>query len=409
MKSQFERSYRTAVFMAVLFFLASFPLFAGDTGLAKTPPMGWNSWNKFACDINETLIKQIADAMVSSGMKDAGYQYVVLDDCWMAHSRDSAGKLVADSMRFPSGIKALANYVHSKGLKLGIYEDRGSATCQGFPGSYGHEADDANTFASWGVDYLKYDNCHKVGDLQSDYTKMRNALDSCGRPIVFSICSWSFPGPWVTGIGNLWRTTEDISADFAEDINHGTWTQLSILSIIDAQDSLRQYAGPGHWNDPDMLEVGNGMTNGEDRAHFSIWCMLAAPLMAGNDLRTMAQRTKEILMNKEVIAVDQDPLGIEGFRFSSKDSVEIFFKPLAKGDWAMCFLNRGVNPKNVSFGPENGDVTDTLSGITTGFQHIAYAVRDLWSHKGIGTSEKDLKAVVPGHDVLMLRLTPVKK
>lgn len=374
--------------------------------MALTPPMGWNTWNKFACNVNEEMIRDMADAMVTSGMKDAGYIYINIDDCWHGE-RDSLGFIHPDPARFPHGMKALADYVHLKGLKLGIYSDAGYKTCAGKPGSRGYEYQDALQYAKWEIDYLKYDWCNTEGLRQRGaYMTMRDALYKAGRPIVFSICEWgsSHPWQWGKGVGNLWRTTGDISANFAKNIDHGTWVQLSIMSILDQQDTIRQYAGPGHWNDPDMLEVGNGMTNNEDRAHFSMWCMLAAPLIAGNDLTTMSRETKDILTNSEVIAVDQDSLGIEGFRFSSKDSVEIWFKPLEKGNWAMCFLNQGVNSKNVSFGSENGDVTDTLSGRATDFANILYTVRDLWAHKDIGTTEKDLKAVVPGHAVLMLEL-----
>jgi len=374
--------------------------------MALTPPMGWNTWNKFACNVNEQMIREMADAMVASGMKDAGYLYVNIDDCWHGE-RDSLGFIHPDSARFPHGMKDLADYVHSKGLKLGIYSDAGYKTCAGKPGSRGYEYQDALQYAKWGIDYLKYDWCNTEGlSAIGAYMTMRDALYKAGRPMIFSICEWgnSKPWQWGKGVGNLWRTTGDISANFEKNIDHGTWVQLSILSILDQQDTIRQYAGPGHWNDPDMLEVGNGMTNNEDRAHFSMWSILAAPLIAGNDLTTMSQETKDILTNKEVIAVDQDSLGIEGFKYSSNDSVELWFKPLEKGNWAMCFLNRSVNPKTVSFGHENGDVTDTLSGRTTDFAHAIYTVRDLWKHKNIGTTQTDLKAVVPGHDVLMLEL-----
>ena len=295
--------------------------------------------------------------------------------------------------------------MHSKGLKLGIYSDAGYKTCAGRPGSRGHEYQDALQYAKWGIDYLKYDWCNTEGLRQvGAYMTMRDALYAAGRPMVFSICEWgsSYPWQWGKGVGNLWRTTSDISANFAENIDHGTWMQLSVLSIIDQQDSLRKYAGPGHWNDPDMLEVGNGMTNNEDRAHFSMWCMLAAPLIAGNDLTTMSQETKDILTNKEVIAVDQDSLGIEGFRYSSIDSVEIWFKPLEKDNWAMCFLNRSVAPRDISFDFQKENIVDDISGKKV--ENADYVVRNLWMHKNIGTTKKELKAVVSGYDILMLEL-----
>jgi alpha-galactosidase len=401
-----KKSVLTAIVLSLLLVIAGDVYSQQFKDMALTPPMGWNTWNKFGCNVNEQMIREMADAMVSSGMKAAGYEYINIDDCWHGE-RDSLGFIHPDPARFPHGMKALADYVHSKGLKLGIYSDAGYKTCAGKPGSRGHEYQDALQYAKWGIDYLKYDWCNTEGLRQlGAYMTMRDALYAAGRPMVFSICEWggSKPWEWGKGVGNLWRTTGDISANFEKNIDHGTWIQLSILSILDQQDTIRQYAGPGHWNDPDMLEVGNGMTNNEDRAHFSMWCMLAAPLIAGNDLTTMSQETKDILTNKEVIAVDQDSLGIEGLKYSSKDSVEIWFKPLEQGDWAMCFLNRGANPKNVSFGSENGDVTDTLSNRTTDFAHTLYTVRDLWAHKNIGTTEKDFRAVVPGHDVLMFEL-----
>ena len=375
--------------------------------LALTPPMGWNSWNKFGPNVNEQMIREMADAMVSSGMKAAGYEFINIDDTWEGY-RDSLGFIHPDSTRFPHGMKALADYVHSKGLKLGIYSDCGDKTCAGRIGSRGHEYQDALSYAKWGIDYLKYDWCNTEGiNPVGAYTTMRDALYATGRPIVFSICEWGSSKPWLWAedVGNLWRTTGDISANFDHNIDHGTWIQLSVMSILDLQNGLRKYAGPGHWNDPDMLEVGNGMTNNEDRAHFSMWCMLAAPLIAGNDLRDMTPETKEILENKEVIAVDQDSLGIEGFRYSSADSIEIWFKPLERGDWAMCFLNRSVGAKKVGFNFERENVLDSLSGRNADFTNTVYSLRNLWSNKDIGNTRKPFEASVPGHDVLMLRLS----
>ncbi len=406
-KSSQERQSMN-VFLGIL--LSAIFIIAGNAysqqfkGLALTPPMGWNTWNKFGCNVNEQMIRDMADSMVSSGMKDAGYLYINIDDCWHGQ-RDSLGFIHPDPERFPHGMKALADYVHSKGLKIGIYSDAGYKTCAGKPGSRGYEYQDALTYAKWGIDYLKYDWCNTEGLNQlGAYMTMRDALYAAGRPMVFSICEWggSKPWEWGNGVGNLWRTTGDISANFEKNIDHGTWTQLSVLSIIDQQDSLRKYAGPGHWNDPDMLEVGNGMTNNEDRAHFSMWCMLTAPLIAGNDLTNMSKETRDILMNKEVIAVDQDSLGIEGLKYFSNDSVEVWFKPLEKGNWAMCFLNRSPNPKNVSFNFQKESVSDNLSGRK--IEDAAYTLHNLWTDKNIGTTKKELKAVVPGHDVLMLEL-----
>jgi alpha-galactosidase len=378
---------QSVVSMAVL--SLSFLLFSIDCNaqtpkkLALTPPMGWNSWNRFAGNINETLIRRITDSMVSTGMKDAGYEYIILDDVWMASSRDASGSLTADSARFPGGIKALADYVHSKGLKIGIYEDRGSATCAGYPGSYGNEKTDANTFASWGIDYLKYDNCNAIGDLQTDYTNMRNALDSCGRAIVFSLCSWSFPGTWALSVGDLWRTTGDIADNW-----------LSVMNIINTNATLAQYAGPGHWNDPDMLEVGNGgMTTTEYRVHFSMWAIMAAPLIAGNDIRSMTPEIKSILMNNEVIAVDQDSLGIQGTRVRLSGDQEVWKKILKDGTRAVALLNRSSSPALISVSwKELGLTGDTAQ------------VRDLWDHVSKGVFYKSYQAAVPAHGVAMLKI-----
>lgn len=374
--------------------------------LAKTPPMGWNSWNKFGCNVNEKIIREIADAMVSSGMKDAGYVYINIDDCWQG-KRDSLGFIHPNSAKFPSGMKALADYVHSKGLKIGIYSCAGAETCGGYPASRGHEYQDAITYARWGIDYLKYDWCNTEGlNPIGAYTTMSQALRSAGRPIVFSLCEWgnSKPWLWAKNVGELWRTTGDIFPCFDCKYNHGTWFSLGAMHILDMQEGLRQYAGPGHWNDPDMLEVGNGMTINEDRAHFSMWCMIAAPLIAGNDLRSMTKETHDILTNKDVIAVDQDSLGVEGFKYSANDSVEVWFKPLEKGDWAVCFLNRSIEPKKVSFDWGKEIVSDSLSGRNTRFNNTDYSLVNLWTKKNIGTTKKTLNAEVAGHDVLMFKL-----
>src|SRR5262245_31344405 len=281
------------------------PAQALQNGLAVTPPMGWNDWNAYGCNVSEALVKQTADKIVSSGLAAAGYQYVNIDDCWMQHSRDAAGNLQPDFTKFPDGISGTAAYVHSKGLKLGIYEDAGTATCAGFPGSLGHETADARLFASWGVDYLKYDNCNNNGSTTqaqyiARYSAMRDALAATGRPIVYSVCEWGINSPWTWAgdVGNLWRTTGDIGANFN-----------SVLSIFHANVGLAGFAGPGKWNDPDMLEVGNGMSATEDRAHFSLWAEMAAPLLAGNNLVAASATTLSILGNRAVIAVDQDSLG----------------------------------------------------------------------------------------------------
>jgi alpha-galactosidase len=375
--------------------------------LAKTPPMGWNSWNKFGCDVNEKMIREIADAMAASGMKDAGYQYINIDDCWHG-KRDSLGFIHPDPDRFPSGMKALADYVHSKGLKIGIYSDAGSQTCGGKPASRGHEYQDAITYAQWGIDYLKYDWCN-TDDLNAvgAYTTMRDAIYSAGRPMVFSMCEWGQNKPWLWAkdIGHSWRTTGDIYSCFDCKVDHGTWFQLGVMYILDLQQGLRDYAGPGHWNDPDMLEVGNGMSVNEDRAHFSMWCMLAAPLISGNDLRNMTVETRNILTNKGIIGIDQDSLGVEAFKYSAKDSVEIWFKPLVSNNWAMCILNRSLKLQSVTFNWKAETVSDSLSKRETMFNKNTYTLTNLWTGKEAGTTGNELIAEVPGHDVLVIKLT----
>jgi alpha-galactosidase len=394
-----------------IFFVLIFTVITGYTqkfpGLAKTPPMGWNTWNKFACNINEKLIRQAADEMVSSGLKEAGYTYIVIDDCWHG-KRDSLRFIHPNPETFPSGMKALADYVHAKGLKLGIYSDAGNTTCGHRPGSRGHEYQDAITYASWGVDYLKYDWCDTEGiKAEGAYTTMRDALHAAGRPILFSMCEWgnNKPWEWAKDVGHMWRTTGDIHHCFDCKYDHGGWFSWGVLQILDMQDGLRKYAGPDHWNDPDMMEVGNGMSIAEDRAHFSMWCMLAAPLMAGNDLANMTKETQAILTNREAIAIDQDALGVQGFRYSSKDSVETWFKPLQNGDWAVTFLNRKKTSAKVSFDWTKNTVKDDLSARDAAFDKIVYKIRDVWQKKDIATTKKPFDKDLSGHDVIMLRLS----
>jgi alpha-galactosidase len=377
-------------------------------GLALTPPMGWNSWNTFACNINEKMIKEMADAMVSSGMRDAGYKYLILDDCWLAPTRDSLQNLQADPKKFPDGMKAIGDYIHSKGLKFGIYNCAGTKTCAGYPGTRGHEYQDALTYASWGVDYLKFDWCNTEGiNAKEAYTTMSKAMAATHRPIVFSMCEWGTNQPWLWGapISELWRTTTDIARGWYIKPIPNEWTPLGFTQIIDKEVNLRQYAGPGHWNDPDMLEVGNGMPVNEDRAHFSMWAMLAAPLIAGNDLRHMSEETREILTKRGVIAVDQDSLGIQALRFAVKDSVETWMKPLKSGDWAVCFLNRAAEPKAIDFDWKANVVKDTLSNRELNANTKRYAIVDLWANKALGSTEKALQGTVLSHDVLMVYLS----
>jgi len=377
--------------------------------LALTPPMGWNSWNTFQTNINEQLVKGIADVMVSSGMKDAGYSYIVLDDGWMAMERDKkTGDLVPDPKKFPNGMKALIDYVHSKGLKFGLYNCAGTKTCAGYPGTRGYEYQDARFYASLNIDYLKFDWCYTDGiNAKEAYSTMSNALKTAGRPIVFSLCEWGTnkPWQWAAPVGHLWRTTGDISNLFDGILDHGNWQQQGIMRIVDSQDTIRKYAGPGHWNDPDMLEVGNGLTVAENRTHFSIWCMLAAPLIAGNDMRKMDEETKNILTNKEVIAVNQDQLGVEALKYSDKDSLQIWFKPLKSDEWAACFLNRSSKPKPIEFNWPNEVVNDTFSKRELNAKTITYKLRDLWLKKEIGDTKKPLKATIAPHDVLVLKLS----
>jgi alpha-galactosidase len=397
------RSLKLLVCMAALLFAA--PALAETTqevvnkapnGLALTPPMGWNSWNKFACDVNEQVVRDTADAMVASGMRDAGYRYVVIDDCWQA-PRDANGVITADPQRYPSGIKALADYIHSRGLKFGIYSDAGRLTCGGRPGSQGHEYQDAITYARWGVDYLKYDWC-STGDrnAQEAYAVMADALRQSGRDIVFSMCEWGTAKPWLwaKNTGNLWRTTGDIFDSFSKKDPARDWAH-TLLEIVDLNEPLWPFAGPGHWNDADMLEVGNGgMTPAEYRSHFSLWAMMASPLMAGNDIAHMDATTRSILTNKEVIAVDQDVLGLQGHRVWKDGDREVWVKPLSGGGRALLLFNRGDAPASIRA------TADQL-----GWPPSARAkIRDLWTHKDIGSWTGAFEALVEPHGVAMFRI-----
>jgi alpha-galactosidase len=308
-------------------------------------------------------------------------------------------------------MKALADYIHSKGLKFGIYSDAGWKTCAGRPGSRGREYQDAMQYAKWGVDYLKYDWCNTEGlNAEGAYLTMRDALHAAGRPVVFSLCEWGNNKPWDWGkkIGHLWRTTGDITNCFDCVVDHGTWKSWGVTYILDMQKGLRVHAGPDHWNDPDMMEVGNGMAANEDRAHFSMWCMLAAPLIAGNDLRNMSKETVEILTNKEAIAVNQDSLGIQGFRYSARDSLEIWFKPLSKNEWAVCFLNRGPEAKDATFAWKEHAVSDDFSKRGINFNQTTFTIRDLWAKKEVGKTNKPFVARVAAHEAKLLKLSPVK-
>lgn len=376
--------------------------------LALTPPMGWNSWNTFQTNISEKLVMETADMLVSSGMKDAGYTYLVLDDGWMAMERDpKTGDLIADPKKFPHGMKTVADYVHSKGLKFGLYNCAGTKTCAGYPGTRGYEYQDARLYASFEIDYLKFDWCSSDGiNAKEAYSTMSKALKVAGRPIVFSLCEWggNKPWEWAAPVGHLWRTTGDIAAQFDGIKSYGNWHANGVMTIVDLQDTLNRYAGPGHWNDPDMLEVGNGMSTSEDRTHFSVWCIMAAPLISGNDITKMNAATKAILTDKDVVAIDQDAMGIQGFKYSDKDSLQTWFKPLSNGEWAVCFLNRSSTPKQAQFNWKTNAVTDAVS--KTSFDgNTTYKLYNVWTKKQEGTTAKDIDVAVAPHDVVMYRLS----
>jgi len=368
-----------------------------DNALAPTPPMGWNSWNAFQADIDEQKIRQIADAMVDSGMRDAGYTYLVLDDGWMAAERDSNGNLVADPNKFPNGMKAIGDYIHSKGLKFGIYEDRGHSTCQQLPGSFKHEQADMSTFASWGVDYIKMDSCfaERNGRLSTeDYAIYRDCITNTGRPIVLSISDFG-NGAWAWGgkeTAQLWRTSNDIYP-WMDSVYNCADTSAGDRSIHPAFNGLWQFAGPGHWNDPDMLQVGNLKTDIENRAHFSLWCILAAPLMAGNDLRAMSDSVRTILTAPEVIAINQDVRGIQGCKVFDSGDQEVYNKPLHDGTTAVLLLNKGREP---------ADITVTWDKIgLSGRQKV----RDLWERKDLGRYRDSFSACdLPQHGHMLIKV-----
>src|SRR6202045_1688384 len=393
------------LFPCVLFLLGSLAAQEHSSptpSLALTPPMGWNSWNKFACNVSEDLIKAMADAVVKSGMKDAGYVYVNIDDCWQV-SRDASGNIVVDPQHFPHGMKPVGDYIHSLGLKFGVYSDAGSKTCAGRPGGLGHEYQDAIQYAAWGVDYLKYDWCSTTTqDAKASYANIRSALDTAGRPIVLSICEWGTAKPWLWGKevgGNLWRTTGDISDRWGgqEKWKDGSCCSNGVLAIIDQEATLYSYAGPGHWNDPDMLEVGNGgMTDVEYRSHFSLWAILAAPLIAGNDLRNMRPEIPDILTNKEVIAVDQDAMGLQGERVVKGGDSEVWAKQMKDGSRAAILFNRGSADHDISVNWEDFGYPN----------HLDAAVRDLWQKKDLGRFTGKFSALVVSHGVVMVTVKP---
>jgi alpha-galactosidase len=357
-------------------------------GLAKTPPMGWNSWNKFNNRVDDAAVRGVADAIASNGMKDAGYLYVNIDDTWQG-KRDANGVLQSNE-KFPD-MKALADYVHSKGLKIGIYSSPGPKTCANYEGSFGHEEQDAKQWAAWGFDYLKYDWCsasqvYDVKSLPAVYAKMGEALAKSGRPIVYSLCQygWQDVGEWgAKAGGNLWRTTGDIS---------DRWQSMMHIGF-ELQPGREKYAAVGHWNDPDMLEIGNGhMTDEEYRTHMSLWSILAAPLLAGNDLRDMKKEILDILTYREVVAIDQDPRGVQGMRVSKNGDLEVWEKPLHDGSNAVGLFNLGASPATV--------VANFSDLKLTG----SHAVRDLWAHADKGKVKDKFEATVPSHGVVLVKI-----
>ncbi len=385
--------------LSFLIFLFPGILFSSHkTTLALTPPMGWNTWNTFKCNIDEKLVRESADVMVSSGMRDAGYEYINLDDCWQL-GRNANGTIQVDTVKFPSGIKALADYVHSKGLKLGIYSSAGYFTCEGRAASLNYEMIDAQTYADWGVDFVKYDFCYTAGPKDRSnlkvslehnkkvYTDMANAIKASGRPMVFSLCNWGVGEPWKWGaeVGQLWRTDIDIVA------NSTSWRRWT--GILDRQVGLEKYAGPGHWNDPDMLIVGM-IPHKQAIAHFSLWSVLSAPLIAGNDIRNMSPETLEILTNREVIAVNQDPMGVQGTRYKKDGRKEVWAKPLADGSYAVVLFNRGLLAKNISF---------KWSDLKLDWETAK--VRDLWKKQNLGNFKDSFTAKVEGRGAVMVKIS----
>jgi alpha-galactosidase len=360
-----------------------------DNGLARTPPMGWNSWNKFAGRVDDATVRSIADAMASNGMKDAGYQYINIDDTWEA-GRDAQGNIQTNK-KFPD-MKALADYVHGKGLKLGIYSSPGPNTCAGYEGSYGHEEQDARTYAAWGIDYLKYDWCgarnlYTDEDMPAVYQIMGDALLRTKRPIVYSLCQYGRLDVWKWGAdvgGNLWRTTGDI---------RDAWDSMTRIGFN--QNDLAPYAKPGHWNDPDMLEIGNGaMTATEYQTHLSLWAMLAAPLLAGNDLRSMSPEIMAILTNRDVIAIDQDKLGKQGQRVWQSGEQEVWSRPLSGGALALALFNRGKDEAKITVKASDLKVSGK------------WKARDLWSHQDVAwPADGEYAVTVPSHGVVLLRLS----
>ncbi len=358
-----------------------------QNGLGKTPQMGWNSWNHYNCNISQSVLQKVADAFIDQQLDKFGYKYVNVDDCW-AESRDSNGKIVPDTTAFPD-FAGMVEYVHGKGLLFGLYSDAGTFTCAKRPGSLGHEEMDAQTYADWKVDYLKYDNCNNQNiDVKKRYPVMRDALNKTGRPIFYSMCEWGIedPATWAPDVGNSWRTTGDIS---------DKWD--SMISRADQNDKWAKYAAPGGWNDPDMLEVGNGgMSTIEDETHMSLWCLMKAPLLIGCDVTSMTSDTKRILTNQEVIAVNQDPMGVQGKKLKTSGDTEVWGGPLSNESYAVILLNRG---------DINATVVMDWSDLNLEKGKM-YNVRDLWNRTDLGSIKDQVSSSVLSHGVKMYRLTP---
>lgn len=414
------RSAKSMTSFALWILFASLPSVAADVSpVALTPPMGWSSWNTFGKDINEQLVHQAAEALLSSGMKDAGYRYINLDDGWQLAGRDGNGDLRWDPKKFPAGMKALGDYLHSRGLLFGIYTSAGVQTCMRFEGSYDHEQQDVRQFAAWGVDFVKVDWCcthpkhladphrgcprndpHDYGNTGQKelYQRWHVAFSQVARPMVFSICEWGTGKPWLwaPAMGNMWRTTEDIVA--CRDCRK-SWWGLGWEPILDQQVGLEPFAGPGHWNDPDMLIVGvKNLDQRDARAHFSFWCLLAAPLIAGNDPRHMSEETHRILTNREAIAVDQDPSGRQGRRILKTDSTEVWTRPLANEGNAIILFNRSNQSRTIG-----------LSGRDLGIQAgTRYEIHDLWEDRNLGPFAGRFERIVAPHDILFVTITPAK-
>jgi alpha-galactosidase len=378
--------------------------------LASTPPLGWNSWNTFGPKINADAVREMAEALVSTGLKDCGYEYIVIDDCWAVKDhRDSAGDLIPDPLRFPDGMRSVADYVHSLGLKFGIYSDAAEMTCAGYPGSFGFEEQDARLWASWGVDFLKYDYCHAPPEQAAAiqrYTRMGSALQNCGREILFSVCEWGGRSPhlWARQAGGqMWRATGDV-IDSWVNVRSGSWWGLGIDAVLDQAAALHEYAAPGGWNDMDMLVVGlngKGHVPGvgasylEYQTQVSMWSILCSPLMIGCDIRSMSSETAGLMMNTEVLAINQDPLGRQAARIKKTGSLEIWRKPLADGGMALALLNRGSSGAAIDFKAGEVGLLDGARGV----------IRDLWQHQDVADLQPAFSYEVHPHAAALLKLS----